>query len=367
PYDSNGCTPEGSPMPLPHRSRLGVLDAACVAVPVATLVAILPLGVTSAAFPSPANASGSDAASSTESPPRAAVPDSWRRIVESRHPAADGPVVLGYRDTKIEDILPFVAEATGKTLTCRLVQIAPTKITLTSSRPMSRNEALDRLYEAFAKSGIGVAENESTVALDLLTEHASMPIAGVVVGPDESVEGIDCGGIWATAVIDCGDLDEGTAIAVAQSVLPPNGIPPIVSAEGTIVVSATVAWLQRVDRVLRAATGRPRLLPAKGPASAPAADPDDGARATILESPTTTSGTTSGMASRPQWRGRRTPADLPPPLTEEAIAAMTHAQRIDALQAVAAARLTPNLSEDEANRLKDEFDRLLDVLRTARQ
>lgn len=96
-------------------------------------------------------------------------------------------VRLGFKDTPVVDTIRFIAETTGKVVMLRLIQVAPTKITLLSDRPVPRREALDLLFKAFRLNGIGVVETEREIIIDTLTDLSTLQDPGVILGPDDNV------------------------------------------------------------------------------------------------------------------------------------------------------------------------------------
>lgn len=78
------------------------------------------------------------------------------------------------------------------------------------------------------------------------------------------------------------------------------------------------------------------------------------------------SGRASGAASRGDVDGGGAGVDMPPPLSDEAIAAMSWEQAQQALARVAKARQSPGVSDEEKARLKEESDRLFAHMRKVR-
>ena len=104
----------------------------------------------------------------------------------SRRVGSDEKVKLSFKETKIEDTIPFIVETTGKAVMTRLQQVRNTTITLVMDREVSRQDALDLLFQAFRLAGLGVVETDKVVMIDLLTEVSKLqPVT--VLGPEVNV------------------------------------------------------------------------------------------------------------------------------------------------------------------------------------
>ncbi len=104
----------------------------------------------------------------------------------SRRPGGDEMVKLAFKEQKIEDMLPFIVETTGKAVMVRLQQVRNTVITLVMDHAVSRQDALDLLFQSFRLAGIGVVETDKVVMIDLLTEVSKLqPVT--VLGPEVNV------------------------------------------------------------------------------------------------------------------------------------------------------------------------------------
>ena len=104
----------------------------------------------------------------------------------TRRAASDEKVTLTFKETKVEDTLPFIVETTGKALMVRLQQVRNTVITLVMDKPVSRQDALDLLFQAFRLAGLGVVETDKVVMIDLLSEvNKLQPVT--VLGPEVNV------------------------------------------------------------------------------------------------------------------------------------------------------------------------------------
>ncbi|MFZ4723064.1 MAG: secretin N-terminal domain-containing protein [Phycisphaerales bacterium] len=104
----------------------------------------------------------------------------------TRRPGGDEKVTLSFKETKLEDTLPFIVETTGKAVMIRLQQVRATVITLVMDRPVSRQDALDLLFQAFRLAGVGVVETDKVVMIDqLMDANKLQPVT--VLGPEVNV------------------------------------------------------------------------------------------------------------------------------------------------------------------------------------
>ena len=103
-----------------------------------------------------------------------------------RRPADDSPVVLGFKKEKLESVVPFIVEWTGKAVMMRLTQVSSIEITLVNDEPISKDRALDLLFQAFRMNGIGVVETDDVIMIEMLTDMEKIQPA-VILGPDVDV------------------------------------------------------------------------------------------------------------------------------------------------------------------------------------
>lgn len=103
-----------------------------------------------------------------------------------RRPADDSPVVLGFRKEKLESVIPFIVEWTGKAVMMRLTQVSSIEITLVNDEPISKDRSLDLLFQAFRMNGIGVVETADVIMIEMLTDMEKIQPA-VILGPEIDV------------------------------------------------------------------------------------------------------------------------------------------------------------------------------------
>jgi len=114
-------------------------------------------------------------------------PPTRSRVLAARRPTEEGPVILGFKQAPLEELVRFIVESTGKVVMIRLVQVGQTRITLLNDRPIPRHEALDLLFKAMRLNGVGVVETEREIIIDLLTDIQKLQDPGITLGADETV------------------------------------------------------------------------------------------------------------------------------------------------------------------------------------
>ena len=185
PVESAQAVPPAEPVEAPVQPAASEPAETAQAVPPAEPVEA---PVQPAAPESAASEPVAEPSASTEKPKvvgylQGAPPEQMRA---TRRDTSDEKVKLTFKETKVEDIIPFIVETTGKAVMVRLQQVRNTTITLVMDRDVSRQDALDLVFQSFRLAGVGVVETDKVVMLDMLTEMNKMqPIA--VLGPEVNV------------------------------------------------------------------------------------------------------------------------------------------------------------------------------------
>ena len=105
-------------------------------------------------------------------------PPNGRKLLEGP------PTKLAFKGVTVEQIVPFIVEATGKVV-MPIQEVMTRRITVLNDKEIPRNEALDLVLQALQQNGIAVVETPTAVMLRDQSEinRAEVP----VLGPDESV------------------------------------------------------------------------------------------------------------------------------------------------------------------------------------
>ena len=182
-----------------------------------------------------------DAQPKAESKPEPRYDPAGRRVVEGE------PTVLAFKNVTVEQILPFLAESTGKVVIPQQ-DILSRKITVFNDRPIPRAKALDLVVLALREGGIAVVENHETVALRDIAEI--IKTNPMVIGPDESVlDRTDLGTICGKVFTLRNSTAESYA-DVLKDVKPEYAKVSIDKESNRITIYGDIAMLQRMERMI---------------------------------------------------------------------------------------------------------------------
>ena len=95
-------------------------------------------------------------------------------------------VMINFKETKVEDLFPFIMECTGKSVIPRMAQLRTQVISILNDKPISRLKALELIFQAFRLNDIGVVETDELIMVDMLTNVGKLQPA-VVLGPSVDV------------------------------------------------------------------------------------------------------------------------------------------------------------------------------------
>jgi general secretion pathway protein D len=100
-------------------------------------------------------------------------------------------VHLNISDERIELVLKYIVEWTGKTVMVRMSQLSTTKITLIKDGMVTKHEALDLLFQAFRLNGVGVVETDKVIMIDVLDKTNLQKLQPpVVLGPEVNIRNL---------------------------------------------------------------------------------------------------------------------------------------------------------------------------------
>ena len=83
-----------------------------------------------------------------------------------RRPVKDEPVVLAFKDVKLEELIEFIALETGKIVMPIDLPTAPrggSNYNIVADQPMSRPEALDFIFTYLRMNNIGIIERSRVI------------------------------------------------------------------------------------------------------------------------------------------------------------------------------------------------------------
>ncbi len=157
------------------------------------------------------------------------------------------PTKLSFKQVNVEQLIPFIVEATGKVVLPQQDVLAR-KITLLNDKPIPRSEALDLVFLALQQTGVAVIEQQGIIYLRDQTNIDQQAVP--VIGPDTTTLDRQDLGSTAQKVFA---LRYGTAAIIGEVLKPsiPDYAKIAVEPESNqILITGPVALLQRIERVL---------------------------------------------------------------------------------------------------------------------
>ncbi|MCX5664203.1 MAG: hypothetical protein NTY97_05825, partial [Planctomycetota bacterium] len=95
-------------------------------------------------------------------------------------------VMINFKETKVEELFPFIMECTGKAVLPRIAQLRTQVISILNDKPITRLKALELIFQAFRLNDIGVVETDELIMVDMLTNVGKLQPA-MVLGPSVNV------------------------------------------------------------------------------------------------------------------------------------------------------------------------------------
>lgn len=182
-------------------------------------------------------------ASETPPPAQKKLDARGRRVVEGP------PTVLAFKNVTVDQIVPFIVEATGKVVVPQQ-DVLTRKVTVLNDQPVPRDQALDLVLMALKEVGVAVVENNGIVSLRDIAElvKADLP----VMGPDESALERGDLGTMAQKVYRLSNLTAEAVGEMLKDSLPDYSKLTVDKESNQVGVIGNVALLQRVERLLNA-------------------------------------------------------------------------------------------------------------------
>ncbi len=173
-----------------------------------------------------------------------------KEIRGSRRVGPTDKVKLTFKDTKIEDTIPFIVETTGKAVLIRLQQVAAIKITMVMDKEVTRQDALDLLFQAFRLNQVGVVETEKIVMIDMLSDMNKLqPVT--VLGPEIDVAALAEDGTICIKIFKIENTKAQNVFDQLQSTNPPDYIQfSLDSNSNQIILEGDIGYAKRVQRMI---------------------------------------------------------------------------------------------------------------------
>jgi len=251
--------PAATPQPNAASSPAKTNTSTQTATPVATPA---PSPTESAAPDSSATSASTDTTNTTPPPVANEVPAGVvqlegslvsagaKEIRGSRRVGPTDKVKLTFKDTKIEDTIPFIVETTGKAVLIRLQQVAAIKITMVMDKEVTRQDALDLLFQAFRLNQVGVVETEKIVMIDMLSDMNKLqPVT--VLGPEIDVAALAEDGTVCIKIFKIENTKAQNVFDQLQSTNPPDYIQfSLDSNSNQIILEGDIGYAKRVQRMI---------------------------------------------------------------------------------------------------------------------
>lgn len=184
-----------------------------------------------------------------DAPPAPEPKTEHRTDTNGRRVQPDEPTELAFKNVSMEQVIPFIVEATGKVVLPQ-PDVMSTRITILNDRKIPRARALDMVFLALLQNGVAVVESEELIQLRSLTEIDRQQVT--VLGPDDSVLGrTDVGAIYekvfAPRYASVGNIAE-----MVKNSLPTYAKMTLDVDSNRIIVMGDVGLLQRIESKIRA-------------------------------------------------------------------------------------------------------------------
>lgn len=172
-----------------------------------------------------------------------------KEIRGARRQGPTDKVKLTFKETKIEDTIPFIVETTGKAVMIRLQQVAASKITLVMDKEVSRQDALDLLFQAFRLNAVGVVETDKVVMIDMLTDMNKLqPIT--VLGPEIDVSALAEDGTICLKIFKIENTKAQNVYDQLQSNLPDYVQFSVDNNSNQLILESDIGFAKRVQRMI---------------------------------------------------------------------------------------------------------------------
>lgn len=166
-----------------------------------------------------------------------------------RRPVNGEPVVLAFNNRTIPETLDFIVEATGKMLIVKST-VNNFRFTLINDEPLPRDEAVNRLFQAFLQVDVAVIETEDTITLDMATEAPRYDLP-VIPAEESTLNRRDVGNfvnkVYKLRFATAANLD-----AVFSEQLPTWAKLDVDEGSNQLVLMGSIGLAQRLEKLVNA-------------------------------------------------------------------------------------------------------------------
>ncbi len=193
----------------------------------------------SVALAQPEDDDADRAAAEPPATPAASFDERGRRVVYGE------PTPLGFKSERVERILPFIVETTGKVVLPQ-PDVLSRPITVVNDRPIPRDRALDLVFMALQQNGIAVVETPDLIMLRDIGEIDRQDVP--VIGPDSRLEHRTDFGTIVDKVFALHYSSAETIGEVIKANLPSFAKITVDPLSNQIAVMAHIGLLQQIER-----------------------------------------------------------------------------------------------------------------------
>ena len=157
------------------------------------------------------------------------------------------PQPLAFKQVTVEQIIPFIVEATGKVVMPQQ-DVLTRRVTVLNDRPIARAEALDLVLLALQQNGIAVVETQTTITLRDISEITRQEVP--VFGPDQTMLARSDLGTIVEKVFRLRHSSAENYGEILKNAIPDYAKLTVDKDSNQIAVMGNVALLQRLERLI---------------------------------------------------------------------------------------------------------------------
>lgn len=164
-----------------------------------------------------------------------------RRVLEGP------PTTLTFREATVEDLVPFIVEATGKVVIAPAFKLTA-KVTVISDNPVPREKALDLVILALQQNGVAVVETQDIILIRDIAEVIRQDVP--VIGPSESVLDRTDLGSMAEKIYRINNSEASDLAEALGDVVPDYAKITVDEASNHIAVLGNIGLLRRIEGLI---------------------------------------------------------------------------------------------------------------------
>lgn len=175
--------------------------------------------------------------------------DGPRVDARGRRIQPDVPTPLAFKNVSVDQIIPFIVEATGKVVLPQ-PDVMSRRITLLNDQPIPRARALDLVFLALQQNGIAVVETADLIMLRDIGEIDKQDVP--VLGPDEDImDRTDFGSI-VEKVFSLRHASAANLFEMLKDSKPAFAKMAVDAESNQLIIMGNIGLLQRFQRIITA-------------------------------------------------------------------------------------------------------------------